>query len=196
MNLNRCAAQVLAIAAMLLMQHQGHARPPEAASRLVTRDGAGDFQFDIGKWRTHSSRLLHPLTGARDWVAMDGYTIVRPIWDGRANLAEFAADGPAGHLELIALRTYNPGAHQWSIYFASPGSGKLATPSIGAFQRGRGAFYDHERVNGQSVWVRFMIWGITPDAAQSEQAFSADGGKTWETNWVNHYTRVRDDGAA
>jgi hypothetical protein len=36
----------------------------------------------------------------------------------------------------------------------------------------------------------FFIWGITPDTAQSEQAFSDDGGKTWETNWVNKYTRL------
>jgi len=27
---------------------------------------------------------------------------------------------------------------------------------------------------------------------QSEQAFSDDGGKTWETNWINKYKRAND----
>jgi len=36
----------------------------------------------------------------------------------------------------------------------------------------------------------FFIWGITPDTAQSEQAFSDDGCKTWETSCVNKYTRL------
>ncbi len=33
----------------------------------------------------------------------------------------------------------------------------------------------------------------TADTAQSEQAFSDDGGKTWEVNWVNRYARAKDD---
>ena len=57
----------------------------------------------------------------------------------------------------------------------------------------RGDFYDQESINGKTILVRFSIWGITPDTAQSEQAFSDDGGKTWETNWVNKYTRIPSD---
>jgi hypothetical protein len=84
------------------------------------RQGQHDFDFDFGTWKTHSSRLLHPLTGSTDWIDMDGATEVRNIWEGRANLAEFKADGPSGHLELLSLRTYNPTSHQWSLAFAMP----------------------------------------------------------------------------
>jgi hypothetical protein len=73
--------------------------------------------------------------------------------------------------------------------FATPGVGVLGIPGIGEFRNGRGDFYDQESIGGRSLLVRFSIWGITPNTAQSEQAFSADGGATWEVNWVNHYTR-------
>jgi hypothetical protein len=159
----------------------------QAAGAL--RDGAHDFDFDLGSWKTRSSRLLHPLTGSNDWVEMTGVTIVKRVWDGRANLAEFKADGPAGRVELLSLRWYNPVAHQWYLDFATPKVGTLGIPNIGEFTNGRGDFYDQEIINGKSILVRFSIWAISPDSAQSEQAFSADGGKTWEVNWINRYTR-------
>jgi len=159
----------------------------QAAGTL--RDGQRDFDFDFGTWKTHSSRLLHPLTGSTAWVDMDGMTIVKKIWGGRANLAEFKADGPAGHIELLSLRWYNPTAHQWSLDFATPNVGTLGIPCVGEFKNGRGDFYDQETINGKTILVRFSIWGITDNTAQSEQAFSDDGGKTWETNWINRYTR-------
>jgi hypothetical protein len=152
-------------------------------------DGQHAFDFDLGKWKTHSSRLLHPLTGSQDWIDMDGVTLVKPVWGGRANLAEFKADGPAGHIELLSLRWYNPTARQWYLDFATPGVGTLGLPGIGEFKDGRGDFYDQEIIGGRSVLVRFSIWGISQSTAQSEQAFSLDGGRSWEINWVNHYTR-------
>lgn len=78
-----------------------------------------------------------------------------------------------------------------NIDFATPKSGALGnTPGVGEFKNGRADFYDQESINGKTVLVRFSIWGITPDLAQSEQAFSDDGGKTWETNWINKYIRL------
>jgi len=148
-----------------------------------------EFDFDFGTWKTHSSRLLHPLTGSTTWVDMDGVSIVKKVWDGRANLAEYKADGPAGHVELLALRWFNPNTHEWNIDFATPSVGTLGIPGVGQFKNGRADLYDYELINGRSVLVRFSMWKITSDAAQSEQAFSEDGGKTWEVNWINKYTR-------
>jgi hypothetical protein len=163
--------------------------PQDVAAR---RDGQHDFDFDIGTWKTRTSRLQHPLTGSKTWIEMEGTTVVRKIWDGRANLAEFEADGPTGHLELLSLRLYDPQDHQWSLNFATSQIGTISVPMIGEFNNGRGEFYDQEPFNGRTIWVRFTFFSISPDSAQSEQAFSDDGGKTWETNWINKYTRVRD----
>lgn len=162
----------------------------DATQTRELRDGERDFDFDLGTWKTHSSRLLHPLTGSHVWVEMDGFTVVKGIWNGRANLAEFKADGPAGPIELLSLRWYNPNSRQWNLDFATPNVGTLGIPGVGVFTNGRGDFYDQEDVDGKSVLIRFSIWGIDPNSAASEQAFSADGGKTWEVNWINKYTRV------
>jgi len=124
---------------------------------------------------------------------MEGVTVVRKVWDGRANLAEFESDGPTGHLTLLSLRLYDPSSHQWSLNFSTPGVGTMSVPMIGDFRSGRGEFFDQEPFNGRTILVRFTMFAITPTTAQSEQAFSDDGGKTWETNWINRYTRVPDN---
>ncbi len=135
---------------------------------------------------------MHPLSGANDWVEMDGITNVTPVWGGKANLAEFKANGSSVAMERLALRVYNPTTKQWSINFAQPDSGTLGdTPGVGEVRDGRLTFYDQEPINGKATLVRFSIWGTTADTAQSEQAFSLDGGKTWEMNWTDVYTRSR-----
>jgi hypothetical protein len=150
------------------------------------------FDFDLGTWKTHSSRLLHPLTGSHDWVEMDGTSVVRKVWGGKANLAEYDANGTGGHVTLLALRWFNPVMHEWNLDFATPQAGTLGSvPGVGSFKDGRAEFYDYEPIGGRSVLVRFSIWKVTDDTAQSEQAFSEDGGKTWEVNWINHYTRLK-----
>ena len=54
-------------------------------------------------------------------------------------------------------------------------------------------FYAYDTIGGRSVFVRFSMWKITDDTAQSEQAFPVDGGKNWEVNWINYYTRVKGE---
>ena len=94
---------------------------------------------------------------------------------------------------LLSPRLYDPEAHQWSPNFATSNVGAISVPMIGEFKDGRGEFFDQEPFNGRTIWVRLTIFSIFPKSAQSEQAFSDDGGKTWETNWVNKYTRVNDE---
>jgi hypothetical protein len=156
-------------------------------------DGQHDFDFEIGTWKTHLSRLLHPLTGSKTWTEMEGTTVVHKVWNGKANLVELVADGPTGHFEGLSLRLYNPQSHQWSLNFASSGAGALSTPTIGGFKDGRGEFYDQEMLDGRAILVRFVISDITPKSCRFEQAFSDDGGKTWEVNWIAVDTRVNDE---
>jgi hypothetical protein len=163
-------------------------------SKLLVQDrnGEHDFDFEIGTWKTHLKRLLRPLTGSTTWVEYDGTTIVRKVWNGRANLVELVADGPAGHFEGLNLRLYNPQSHQWSLNFANSSDGTLAQPTIGEFKNGRGEFYDQEKYNGRTIFVRFVISDITPTSCRFEQSFSDDGGKTWEVNWIAIDKRVTD----
>jgi hypothetical protein len=157
------------------------------------RDGQHDFDFEIGTWKTHLKRLIHPLTGSTTWVECDGTTFVRKVWGGRANFIELEAECPGGgHFEGLNLRLYNPQSHQWSLNFSNANEGTISLPTIGEFKNGRGEFYDQEPLNGRAILVKFVISEIDPNSCRFEQSFSGDGGKTWELNWVAIDTRVPD----
>ena len=156
------------------------------------RDGQHDFDFEIGTWKTHLSRLVHPLSGSTTWATYEGISVVRKIWDGRANLVELEADGATGRIEGLSLRLYNPESHQWSLNYANSRGGSLSVPTIGEFKNGRGEFYDQEEFNGRMILVRNVWSEITAESCRFEQAFSDDGGKNWEVNWIAMDTRVKD----
>jgi hypothetical protein len=160
----------------------------------VHRDGQHDFDFEIGTWKTHLRRLQHPLTGSTTWVEYEGTTVVSKVWNGRANLVELDVTGPAGRIEGLSLRLYNPDAGQWSLNFSNVKTGTLSPPTIGGFNDGRGEFFGMDTLDGRAILVRFVISEITPNSWRFEQAFSDDGGRTWEVNWIATDTRVKDDG--
>jgi hypothetical protein len=157
------------------------------------RDGRHDFDFELGSWKIHLKRLVHPLTGSTMWVEFDGTTVTRKLWDGRAQIEEFETVGTAGHVEGLTLRLYHPEAHQWYIYWANGKDGILGVPTIGEFKNGVGEFYDQEPINGRMILLRFIWSRITPNSAHFEQSFSDDGGKTWEVNWITDQTRVPEE---
>jgi hypothetical protein len=168
--------------------------PPAAKAPPPVRDGQHDFDFEAGTWKIHLRRLQHPLTGSTSWVEFDGTSVTRQLWNGRAEIEEFETDGAAGHIEGLTLRLYSPQSHQWSLFWANSKDGRLDQPMIGEFNSsGSGEFYQQDVINGRTVLVRFIWSGITPNSAHFEQAFSADGGKTWEVNWITDQTRVPDD---
>jgi hypothetical protein len=154
------------------------------------RDGRHDFDWEIGTWKTHLKRRVQPLTGSNEWVDYEGTTVVRKVWDGRANLVELEVEGPAGRIEGLSLRLYNPESRQWSLNFANSSGGTLFVPTIGEFKQGRGEFYNQETLNGRAILVRFVISDVTPNSARFEQSFSDDGGKTWEANWIAEDVRI------
>lgn len=194
----RLRAGLLVVGAIVsLAPAIARAQSPDGASAERTsraaqqRDGQRDFDFEIGSWRTHLRRLQRPLTGSTSWVEYNGTTVVRKVWEGRANLVELDVTGPAGRIEGLSLRLYDPQARQWSLNFSNSAGGTLTPPVIGEFRNGRGEFYGQESLNGRAIFVRFVITVINPDSAHFEQAFSDDGGKTWEVNWIATDTRMR-----
>ena len=168
---------------------------PARAQQAAARDGQHDFDFEIGSWNTRLSRLQRPLTGSTTWMEYVGTTVVRKVWDGRANLVELAVDGPAGRLEVLSLRLYDPQARQWSLNSSNSRSGTLGVPAIGEFRNGRGEFYSQEEFDGRTILVRFVVTVVTPDSVRFEQSFSDDGGKRWEPNWIAVDTRVKGGSA-
>ena len=159
------------------------------AATVEPRDGQHDFDFEIGMWNTHLRRLEKPLSGSTTWVEYTGTSVVRKVMGGRANLVELDVKGPAGRIEGISLRLYNPRSRQWSLNFANMQSGTLEVPVIGEFRDGRGEFIAQDTFGGRAILARFVVIVVNADTARFEQSFSDDGGKTWELNWVATDTR-------
>jgi hypothetical protein len=164
----------------------------ESSQASAERDGQHDFDFELGSWKIHLKRRSNPMTGSNSWVEFDGTSVTHKVWDGRAQIEEFETDGPTGHIEGLTLRTYNPKTHEWKLYWANSKDGNVVVPQVGKFNDGVGEFYAMDTLDGKSILIRF-IWSKTNSAVPHfEQAFSADGGKTWEVNWITDQTRVSD----
>ena len=155
------------------------------------RDGQADFDFIIGQWKVHHRRLKQALKGSEDWEEFDGTSVTRKVWEGAANVEEVEADSRTwGRVQGMAVRLYDLKSNQWRIYWANRKWGTLDQPMIGEFKDGRGEFFNQELFEGRGIYVRF-IWSVFTEAScRWEQAFSEDGGKTWETNWIMDFTRV------
>ena len=153
-------------------------------------DGRDDFDFLIGTWKVHHRTLKQRLKGSTEWIEFEGDMINRKILNGLGNLDENIIYRETGLIHAIALRLFNPESREWSIYWSTDLTGTLDVSVIGGFMNGRGEFYSQEAFQGQHVYNRFIWSKITPNACQWEQAFSIDGGKTWETNWIMEFKRV------
>ncbi len=183
---------VLLLCAIIITSHALAQSAATVSQPQVRRDGQHDFDFEIGTWKTHLRRLVRPLTGSTEWVEYTGTSVVTKVLNGRANLVELKVEGPAGRIEGLSLRLYNPQSHQWSLNFANVKDGILTEPSVGEFKDGRGEFFNQDTLNGRSILVRFVISNISRDSCRFEQSFSDDGGKTWEANWIAVDTRVKE----
>jgi hypothetical protein len=156
---------------------------------LSHHSGAADFDFFIGSWRVAHRRLKERLTGCDDWVEFGGTTVTGKVLGGLGNMDDNTLDLPGDPYCAVTLRTFNPGTGVWSIWWLdgrNPGS--LDTPMTGRFENGAGVFYADDTLAGKPIRVRFL-WTPSCDAPRWEQAFSADGGKSWETNWTMDFTR-------
>jgi hypothetical protein len=127
-------------------------------------------------------------------VEFDGTVVCKKVWDGRGEIEEFKVDNPEKEIHILglALRLYNPASHQWSIYWANAAKGSIGGPPVvGEFKDGHGEFYDQEEFNGRVIFTRYAWSGITTSTPHFEQAYSDDGGKTWETNWITDQTKAK-----
>lgn len=191
--------QFLAIAALLLVVAAEHWYWHESANMVAAKttqleaahEGQHDFDFYVGKWRQHNRRLVDPLTGSKKWVEFDGTAVARTMWDGRANVDEFEAETPTGHIEGMTVRLYNVNTGEWSIYSSSDNAGAFSAPAeVGRFVNGLGEFYENEEIDGRQVCVR-LLWQVrSPKQYHWEQAYSTDEGKTWQTNWIIDSNRM------
>jgi hypothetical protein len=151
-------------------------------------DGARNFDFLVGHWRVHNRRLRDRLKGSTQWDVFEATLAVRPILNGAGNEDEFRTDFFPDFVGM-SFRVFNPTTKQWAIYWADSRRGVLDPPVVGSFTGDTGIFHGADTYEGRPILVRFTWSRTTSGSPRWEQAFSADVGKTWETNWVMEFSR-------
>lgn len=154
----------------------------------ASADHPRDFAFLTGSWAVANRRLKQRHVGADEWDEFPGVSSCRPLLGGAANLDEivFPTRGFAG----ATVRTFDRATEEWSLYWMNSAGGGLFPPVRGRFEGGRGVFFGDDEDDGRPVMVRFVWSDVTPVSARWEQAFSVDGGRTWEVNWVMEFSRT------
>ncbi|RHW26557.1 hypothetical protein D0Z08_13870 [Nocardioides immobilis] len=160
------------------------ASAPNPADPADSADGQHDFDWELGVWRSDVRVLADPLSGSEEWLRFRGTSVVKPLMDGRANVVELDVSGEAGRIEALNFRLYEAQADRWSSTFVNLRDGLLTSSVYGGFHDGVGEFYGKDQLDGRPIEVRFLIFRPGPVKARFEQAYSDDGGATWETNWV------------
>lgn len=166
---------------------------PTSRSRLGGAGGVGraaDFAALTGSWKVHNRYLKERLRGSKEWMEFEAESRVEPLLDGLGQIDRYTALRGETLLHGITLRLLNPATGEWSLYWADDQRpGRLLPPMVGRLQDGSGEFFGDEEVDDRKVLCRFRWMDLGTDSPRWEQAFSDDGGKTWETNWIMTFSR-------
>jgi hypothetical protein len=157
--------------------------------------GANDFDFLMGSWRVRHTWLTRRLAGCGDWLHFEGTMAAHKILGGAANVDDNVLAHPDGLYRASTLRAFDPRTGTWSIWWLDgrhPSA--IDVPVVGAFENGVGTFYADDTFQGRPIRVRFQWTFPASGNPQWEQAFSGDGGKHWEVNWIMEFIREPVDG--
>ncbi len=147
-----------------------------------------DFDFFMGSWKVHNKRLRDRLVDSDEWDEFEARSAARPLPGGLGNEDVYCTDFRGGFIGM-SFRFFDPHKKQWSIYWADTRRrGELDPPVLGSFSGDTGVFEGEDIFNGRPILVRYTWSGVTTPTPRWEQAFSDDGGQTWETNWVMDFT--------
>jgi len=151
-----------------------------------------DFDFLRGDWTAHHRKLRTRLVGSTDWVEFDGTVSQRPVMNGWGNSGDNLFNVPGAAYRGVSLRAYDPKTAEWLVWWLDgrDPTGELGPPIRGRFENGVGHFYSDDTLDGKPIRVRVTWTRPGADKARWEQAYSADGGKTWEVNWTTDFTRA------
>jgi len=158
----------------------------------AVQDHSRDFDFFFGDWKVRHRYLKARLAGSTEWLEFDGTTRAQPLLNGAGNVDDNFLDKPGDPYRAATIRAYDAKTNTWAIWWIDgrTPTGPIDPPMLGRFENGVGTFLSDQAFNGKPIKVRFLWMPKDDDAAQWEQAFSADGGQTWETNWVMQFTRT------
>ena len=169
---------------------QASQNPPAPAANAANLTGLHDFDFLFGDWKVHHHVFKVAL---KAWVDFEGTSSTHPIMGGAGNIEDNVLEAPSGTYRAAGLRSYDPATGLWAIWWLDGRAphGSIDPPVKGGFAHGEGNFYSDDTLNGQPIRTRYTWSHITATTARWAQAYSTDGGQTWQTNWTMDFTRVK-----
>jgi hypothetical protein len=183
-----------AVPTWLMLSRTATANPEQGEKSIEggARSGPGsEFDFFLGNWKVRHRRLKMRLSKSDDWEEFDGTSTCQSLLGGIVNLNESVMQRPTGISRGMGIRALDAKNGAWADWYLSgQDPTNIGDPGMGRFANGVGTFLSEEIYQGTPVTVRGLWSQITPTSFQWDQAFSTDGGKTWETNWIMRHTRV------
>jgi hypothetical protein len=150
-----------------------------------------DYAFFMGKWKILNKKLKTRFNNSNEWVEFEAREEVSKILNGRGYIGQYHTNFDGKPFEGVGIHLFDPATNKWSNYWADGSSGTMAPPVTGGFDGKIGRFYGKDVDSNKQVDV-FFLWDATDaDNPVWSQAFSADAGKTWETNWYMYYSRIK-----
>jgi hypothetical protein len=164
-----------------------------AAPAAATAGAVHDFDFFFGAWQVKHRRLEQRLADSNEWEEYSGTTRCQAILGGIANFNDSVVHRAGTTYRSLGLRAFDASSNvwtDWSLDGRNPT--QITVDGVGIFRDGVGTFFADDTFEGKPIRVRGIFKSLGPREMQWEQAFSPDGGRTWETNYVMRYTRVTD----
>lgn len=156
----------------------------------MTHPKSHDFDFLFGRWHVQHRRLATRLADSQDWQQFEGSTVAHALMDGHANVDDNLLYLPGGSYRAVSMRSFDPDTGRWAIWWLDGRHPhQLDVPVTGTFENGVGTFSAVDQFNGKPILVRFRWTQTQTESPLWEQAFSPDGGLTWEANWTMRFTR-------
>lgn len=153
------------------------------------KDAVHDFDFLVGEWKIKNRRLKERLKGSDEWIEFEADYVNFPILLGKGNLDRFTTSFDGKPFEGVSLRLFKPETGEWKIYWIASNLLQIGDPVVGKFVDGVGEFFADSKWEEQDIRVRFRWYDVETEIPKWAQAFSRDGGETWETNWIMEFER-------
>ena len=168
----------------------GSAQEPPAPPAEGTA-AKSDFDYFIGRWRVEHRRLRKRLANNDEWEEFGGHTHCQQMFGGLVNLNESVSFRGGRTSYGMGLRAFDEPRGRWVDWYLSANDlSKIDPPLFGRFAHGVGTFYARDTFEGRPIMVRGRFASLNHLEASWEQAFSADEGASWETNWIMRYHRI------
>jgi hypothetical protein len=158
-------------------------------TQQATPEHDDGFDFLLGSWRVEHRYLAERLTGCAEWREFSGSATCERILDGVGNRDEITLE--PWQAVGTTVRIWDAAGARWWLSWSSTRSPRFEPPVVGGFDgQGRGSFFGADSHEGVPICVRYLWDATDPAGPRWEQAFSADGGASWEPNWQMTFLRV------